>query len=178
MTVTRLTSDSITVDLRAGGDLVAVPAGAATTAADLFGGTDVASVRQYNRGTRAWDRAYHPAIGSGDFAIAGGDVLWVVSPVDQTLTVAGRPLSGAPSSADPITVDLRAGGDLVAVSAGAATTAADLFGDTDVTSVRQYNRGTRTWDRAYHPAIGSGSFAIAPGDVLWVVSPRAQTVGG
>ena len=73
---------------------------------------------------------------------------------------------------------LRAGGDFVAVPAGAATTAADLFGGTDVTRVWKYNRLTRAWDLSYRPRLGSGGFAIEPGDILWVVTPRAQTVGG
>ena len=167
--------DPITLDLRAGGDLVVVPVGAATTAADLFGGTDVTIVWQYNRATRAWDRSYLPALGSGGFPIAGGDVLWVVSPVEQTLPVAGTPPPAVPI-AGPITLTLRAGGDLVPVPAGTPTTAADLFGGTDVTIVWQYNRATRAWDRSYLPALGSGGFPIAGGDVLWVVAPRALTV--
>ncbi len=65
------------------GDYCAAPAGAATTAADLFGGTDVAIVWQYHRVTRAKDRSYLAALGTGDFPIAGGDVLWVVSPVGR-----------------------------------------------------------------------------------------------
>ncbi len=167
----------LTLDLRAGGDLVPVPVGAATTAADLFDGTDVTIAWQYNRATRAWDRSYLPALGRGGFPIAGGDVLWVVASVAQTLPVAGTPPPTAPV-ADPITLDLRAGGDLVVVPPGAATRAADLFDGTDVTVVWQYTRATRAWDRAYLPALGRGGFAIAPGDVLWVVAPRAQTVGG
>ena len=56
--------------------------------------------------------------------------------------------------------------------------AADLFGATDVTIAWQYNRATRAWDRSYLPTLGRGGFAVEPGDVLWVVAPRAQTVGG
>ncbi|MCY3887247.1 MAG: cadherin domain-containing protein [Chloroflexi bacterium] len=169
-------SDLLILDLQAGGDLVVVPAGAATTAADLFGATDVAIVWQYNRATRAWDRSYLPALGTGDFPIAGGDVLWVVSPVRQTLTVAGQPPPASPI-ADPITLDLRVGGDLVVVPAGLPTTAADLFGGTDVAIVWQYNRATRAWDRSYLPATDRGGFPIVPGDVLWVVASVAETVG-
>ncbi len=175
VTVTRLAFDPITLNLREGGDLVVVPAGAATTAADLFGGTDVAIVWQYNRASRAWDRSYLPALGGGGFPIAGGDVLWVVSPRAQTLTVAGRPPPASPV-ADPITLDLREGGDLVVVPAGLPTTAGDLFGGTDVAIVWQYNRASRAWDRSYLPALGGGGLPIAPGDVLWVVAPRALTV--
>ena len=168
---------SLTLQLRAGGDLAAVPAGAATTAADLFGGTDVTIVWQYNRATRAWDRSYLPATGRGGFAIMGGDVLWVVAPAAQTLPVAGMRPPDAPAAADPITLTLRQGGDLVVVPAGAATTAAELFGGTDVASVWQYNRATRAWDRSYLPARNRGGFPIAPGDVLWVVASVAETVG-
>ena len=78
---------------------------------------------------------------------------------------------------DPITLDLRAGGDLVVVPAGTPTTAADLFGGTDVTVVWQYTRATRAWDRSYLPALGSGDFPIEAGDVLWVVASRDQMVG-
>ena len=167
-------SPGLTLDLRAGGDFVAVPAGAATTAADLFGGTEVTAVWQYNHTTRAWDRSYYPGPGLGGFAIAGGDVLWVVAPRSQTLALDGTPASA--SDPGPITLILRAGGDFVAVPAGAATTAADLFGGTEVTAVWQYNHTTRAWDRSYYPGPGLGGFAIAGGDVLWVVTPRAQTI--
>ena len=37
---------------------------------------------------------------------------------------------------------------------------------------------TRAWDRAYLPALLSGDFANAGGDVLWVVAAHALTVGG
>ena len=180
ITVTRESAEEpspITLDLREGGDIVAVPAGAATTAADLFGGTDVASVWKYNRATRRWDLSYLPARDRGGFPIEPGDVLWVVAPAEQTLPVAGtRP--SAPAASGPITLELQEGGDIVAVPAGAATTAADLFGGTDVASVWKYNRATRRWDLSYLPARDRGGFSIEPGDMLWVVSPRAQTVGG
>ena len=175
VTVTRSRTDPIALPFRAGGDLVVMPVGVATTAADLFGGTDVTSAWQYNRATRAWDRSYLPARGRGGFAIAGGDVLWVVSPENQTLIVEGTPQAPA-LDPGPITLVLQKGGDLVVVPAGAPTTTADLFGGTDVTSAWQYNRATRAWDRSYLPARSRGGFAIAGGDVLWVVTPRAQTI--
>ena len=173
VTVTRLTTDSIMLHLRQGSDMVAVPAGTATTAAALFGGAEVSSVWKYNRATRAWDLSYRP--GRGGFPIAGGDVLWVVAPVEQTLIAAGTPPLDAAAAA-PITLHLRQGGDMVAVPAGTATTAAALFGSAEVSSVWKYNRATRAWDLSYRP--GRGGFPIAGGDVLWVVAPRAQTVGG
>ena len=172
--VTRGGDALITLALRQGGDMVAVPAGTATTAAALFGGAEVSSVWKYNRATRAWDLSYRP--GRGGFPIAGGDVLWVVSPRAQTLPVEGAPPSGAPSAADPITLALRQGSDMVAVPAGTATTAAALFGGAEVSSVWKYNRATRAWDLSYRP--GRGGFPIESGDVLWVVASRAQTVGG
>ena len=177
VTVTRLTVDPITLHLREGGDLGPVPAGAATTAAALFGGAEVSSAWRYNRETRRWDFPYLPASDRGSFPIAAGDVLWVVALAAQTLVVAGMPPLAA-AAADPITLHLREGGDLVAVPAGTATTAAALFGGTDVVSVWRYNRETRRWDFPYLPASDRGSFPIAAGDVLWVVAPRAQTVGG
>ena len=171
--VTRARTDPIALPLRAGGDLVVIPAGVAATAVDLFGGTDVASVWRYSRHTRTWDRSYLPRLDRGNFAIAGGDVLWVVAPAARTLVVHGTP---PPPDPGPITLDLREGGDIVAVPAGRPTTAADLFGGTDVASVWKYNPATRRWDLPYLPARDRGGFAIAPGDALWVVSARAQTI--
>ena len=167
----------LTLPLREGGDIVVVPAGASTTADRLFGGTDVTVVWKYNRPTQAWDLSYLPALGFGGFPIEAGDVLWVVAPGAQTLTVeVTHPASTAP--AGEITLTLREGGDIVLVPAGAATTADNLFGGTDVTVVWKYNRPTQAWDLSYLPALGFGGFAIESGDVLWVVATRAQTVGG
>ena len=70
------------------------------------------------------------------------------------------------------------GGDFVVVPAGASTTVVDLFGGTDVTIVWKYNRATRAWDLFYIPARNRNTFAITAGDLLWVVSPRAQTLTG
>ena len=173
VTVTRSRTDPIALPLRAGGELFAVPAGVATTAADLFRDTNVTSVWLYNRTTRAWDRSYIPGRGRDDLPIVGWDLLWVVAPADLTLVVQGSPPASDPG---PITLTLRQGGDLVVVPAGAATTAAALFGETDVSSVWKYNRATRLWDLSYLPTRDRGDFPIAPGDALWVVSPRAQTV--
>ena len=178
LAVTRGTDALITLALRPGADIVAVPAGTATTAAALFGGAEVSSVWKYNRDTRLWDLSYLPARGRGGFDIAGGDVLWVVASLSQTLAADGARPPDAPAATDPITLTLRRGGDMVAVPAGAATTAAALFGGAEVSSVWKYNRATRRWDLSYLPARGRGGFDIAPGDVLWVVAPRAQTVGG
>ena len=105
-------------------------------AAALFGGTDVASVWKYNRATRRWDLSYQPARDRGGFPIAGGDVLWVVAPAEQPLRVDGTRPPGLPDPG-PIALALREGGDIVA---GAVTTAADLFGGTDVASAWEYNR--------------------------------------
>ena len=173
VTVTRSRTDPIALPLRAGGDLVVMPAGVAATAADLFGESDVASVWLYSRATRAWDYSYFPRRDRGNFAIAGGDVLWVVAPVDQTLVVQGTPPASDPG---PIALTLRQGGDIVAVPDGVPTTAAALFGGTAVASVWKYNRATRAWDLSYLPARDRGGFDIAPGDALWVVTPRALTV--
>ena len=171
--VTRARTDPIALPLRAGGDLIVIPAGVAATAADLFGGTDVASVWLYGQRTRAWDDSYFPSRDRDNFAITGGDVLWVVTPMAQTLVVQGTPPAPDPG---PIALTLRQGGDIVAVPAGRPTTAADLFGGTDVASVWKYNRAARLWDLSYLPAPNRGDFPIAPGDALWVVSPRAQTI--
>ena len=177
VTVTRLAVDPVTLNLRRGGDIVPVPAGTATTAAALFGGAEVASAWKYNRATRLWDLPYLPARGRGGFPILAGDVLWVVALAEQTLIVPGAPPLDA-AAAGPIILNLRPGGDIVPVPAGTATTAAALFGKTDVSSVWKYNRATRLWDLFYLPSRGRGGFAIEPGDALWVVAPRAQTIGG
>ena len=76
----------VTLTLRKGGGFYVLPGSAFTTAGRLFGGTDVASVWKYNRATRAWDLAYLPVLGRADFAIAPGDILWIVSSRAQTLT--------------------------------------------------------------------------------------------
>ena len=161
-----------------GGDFVVVPAGVSTTAADLFGSTDVTIVRKYNRATRAWDLFYIPARNRNTFAITAEDLLWVVSPRAQTLTMEGTPPPTPPSTAELNTLTLREGRDFVAVPAGVSTTATDLFGSTDVTIVWKYNRATRAWDLFYIPARNRNTFAITAGDLLWVVSPRAQTLTG
>ncbi len=76
-----------------------------------------------------------------------------------------------------ISLDLRAGGRIVAVTAsGPQTTAAALFGDA-VTSAWKYNQDTGVWDVVYIPGR-SGNFSIATGDILFVSSPIDQTVGG
>ena len=164
--------------LRQGGDFVAMPAGANTTVVDLFGGTDVTIVWKYNRATRAWDLFYIPARNRNNFAITAEDLLWVVSPRAQTLTVEGTPPPAPPSTAELNTLTLREGRDFVAVPAGVSTTATDLFGSTDVTIVWKYNRATRAWDLFYIPARNRNNFAITAGDILWVASPRAQTLTG
>ncbi len=102
-----------------------------------------------------------------------------IAPADGTppQIVALTVLRGSAAAAG-IALTLRAGGGFYAVPAGAPTTAARLFKDTAVAIVWKYNRATRAWDLAYVPAQDREDFAIAGGDVLWVVAPRAQTVGG
>ena len=176
--VTRGAVVPITLELRDGSDLVIAPPGTATTAARLLDGTDVQVAWKYNRDTRAWDRSYLPAIGFGGFPIGAGDALWVIAGSDQTLTVEGaRPPAGA-QPPGPVTLAVREGSDLLVVPAGAPTTAAALFGGTDVQVVWKYDRASRAWDLSYLPGPGFGGFDIAPGDGLWVISPRAQTLGG
>ena len=78
---------------------------------------------------------------------------------------------------DAISIDLRAGGRIVAVtSSGPATTASALFGDA-VNSAWKYNQDTGVWDVVYIPGR-SGNFSINTGDILYVDSPIDQTVGG
>ncbi len=96
----------------------------------------------------------------------------------QIVTVAVTREADEPSAPGGVTLTLRKGGNFYVLSAGASTTAARLFEETDVASVWKYNRATGAWDLAYLPDLGREDFTIAPGDVLWIVSPRAQTVGG
>ncbi len=166
---------SVTVILPRGGDYYVVPAGAApTTAAGLFSGVDVTSLWKYTA-DGDWI-AYDPGSGSGDFAIAGGDLLWIAVPRIQAITV---PVTdSAPPPPRPIALTLREGGGFYVVPAGAPTTAGHLFGGTDVAIVWQYDRATRAWDRAYEPAQDRDDFIITAGDILWVVAPRALVVSG
>ena len=154
------------------------PPGTATTAARLLDGTDVQVAWKYNRETRAWDRSYLPAIGFGGFDIAAGDALWVIAGSDQTLTVEGRPPPTAPPPR-AITLAVREGSDLLVVPEGTPTTAAALFGGTDVQVVWKYHRAPRAWDQSYLPGPGFGGFDIAPGDGLWVdLAARADAGRG
>ena len=169
------TDPSVTVILNQAGDYYVMPAGAApTTVTRLFEGVELTSLWKYTA-DREWV-AYDPASGSNDFAIAGGDLLWIAAPRLQAISVLLTPSAAPPPRR--IAIDLRAGGDFYRVPAGAPTTAARLFGDTDVAIVWQYNDGRRTWDRTYVPAQDRENFIIEAGDLLWVEAPRAQTVGG
>ena len=83
----------------------------------------------------------------------------------------------APEAPEAISIDLRAGGRIVAVtSSGPQTTAAALFGDA-INSAWKYNQDTGVWDVVYIPGR-SGNFSINTGDILYVDSPIDQTVGG
>ena len=44
---------------------------------------NAATVWKYTPATLARDRSYLPVLGSGNFPVGPGDVLWVVTPVDQ-----------------------------------------------------------------------------------------------
>ena len=163
---------SVVLTLRLGGDFYIVPAGVSTMAADLFGDTNVTSVWTYTDGW-GWI-IYEPSTGAEDFLIEAGDVLWIVAPSVQMLPVVVPLRSDAPPmESGAITLPPWERVILLAVPAGAPTTAAGLFGATDVTIAWKYNRATRTWDLSYLPALGCDG-AIAPGDVLWVVKPIEQ----
>ena len=84
---------------------------------------------------------------------------------------------GEAAAPDAISLDLRAGGRIVAVTAsGPQTTARALFGDA-INSAWKYNQDTGAWDVVYIPGR-SGNFSINTGDILYVDSPIDQTVGG
>ena len=81
----------------------------------------------------------------------------------------------APPPASPdVRLALRAGGQFL--QADFQTTAAALFGR-DVTIAWKFLGVEAGWV-AYNPVMGVANFAIVPGDVLWVVSPIDQTLGG
>ena len=82
----------------------------------------------------------------------------------------------APPAPDAISMTLAAGGHYYAVPDGASTTAAELFGNS-VNSAWKYNLATGTWS-SYDGSSGRGGFMVNPGDVIYVVSPIDQTVGG
>lgn len=166
---------TVTLILDRGGDFYAVPSGVDTTAARFFGEAEVTGAWKYAAGGD-WI-AYAPAAGAEEFPIVAGDVLWIVSPRIQAIAVPLTPGHTAPPLG-PITLALRAGGGLYGVPAGTPTTAARLFGGTDVVVVWKYDRATRAWSFAYAPAQDRNDFVIEALDVLWIVSPRAQTVGG
>ena len=94
----------------------------------------------------------------------------------QFITVTITRIAGEPPAPGGVSLTLRKGGGFYVLPADALTTAARLFGDTDVTSVWKYNPATHAWDLAYLPVLGRDDFAIAPGDILWVVTPQTQTV--
>ena len=165
---------TVTLILDQGGDFYAVPSGVATTAARFFAGAEVTGAWKYTAGGD-WI-AYASGAGAEDYPVVAGDVLWIVAPRIQTLAVPLAPGYTAPPLG-PITLALRAGGGLYGVPAGAPTTAARLFGGTDVVIVWKYDRAARAWGSAYVPAQGRNDFIVEALDVLWIVSPRAQTVG-
>ena len=103
--------------------------------------------------------------------------------IEQTVEIAvgeePEPVVEPDPEPDPvISMQLRAGGFLYAVTAeGPATTARALFGDA-VTIAWKYNADTGMWDVSYIPARTGSNFSINTGDILYVDSPIDQTVGG
>ena len=182
VTVTRAAAEpsapsSGALPLRAGGDFYGVPVGVSTTAADLAAGSNVTSVGAHTA-ERGWV-VYEPSTGAEDFPIEAGDVLWIATPQAQTLFLTvPLGIDTPPAESGAFRLALREGGNLFTVPAGAVGTVADLFDGTPVTIVWWYNRATRAWDLSYRPGRGQGDFPIASGDILWVVTPIAQTVGG
>lgn len=167
---------TVTLFLDRGGDFYSVPSGVATTADRFFAEAEVTGAWKYTAGGD-WI-AYAPGSGAEGFPVVAGDVLWIVAPRIQAIAVPLAPGYVAPPLGRPITIALRAGGGLYGVPAGAPTTAARLFGGTDVVIVWKYDRAARAWGAAYVPARDRNDFLVEPLDVLWIVSPRFQTVGG
>ncbi len=67
----------VSLDVSAGGDFYVVAGNSVpTTASDLFDGTSVSVAFKWENG--AWTR-YVPALGSEDFLVASGNLLWVVA---------------------------------------------------------------------------------------------------
>ena len=96
-------------------------------------------------------------------------------PAISTRVTLGAGSEPEPAGPSGLICDRRADGDLAAVP---ATTTVELFGGTDGASVWQDTRATRAWDRSYLPARNRGGFPIEADDLLWGVTPRAQTDGG
>ncbi len=90
----------------------------------------------------------------------------------------GEPEAEVEEAPAAISMQLRAGGFLYAVTAdGPSTTARALFGDA-VTVAWKYNADTGMWDASYIPSRAGSNFTISTGDILYVNSPIDQTVGG
>lgn len=115
--------------------------------------------------------------GEAVFLIRAGDAA-AGQQIQSTITLqVGEQAVEEPEPEPVISIDLRAGGRIVAVtSSGPATTASALFGDA-VNSAWKYNQDTGVWDVVYIPGR-SGNFSINTGDILYVDSPIDQTVGG
>ena len=97
--------------------------------------------------------------------------------IEQTVEIQVGEAEAVEEAPDAISMDLRAGGRIYAVtSSGPQTTASALFGDA-VNSAWKYNQDTGAWDVVYIPGR-SGNFSINTGDILYVDSPIDQTVGG
>ena len=76
--------DERTLSMRAGGQFLFWNLGPGTTASDWFGNLTIAWL--FNPDAGRWN-PYIPALGRGDFPLVDGLVLWLVSPVDQVLTL-------------------------------------------------------------------------------------------
>ena len=171
---------ALTLDLQAGGDLVVVPLGAATTAAELFGGTDVRVVWRYNRAAAGLGSLVYPRAQPGGLPHRGRRR--ALGRGARPPRRCPRPGRAPPGRADGGRSDQpppargrrprpRAGG-------GGHDGGRSLRGHGRHQDVWKFNRATRAWDLSYVPARGRGGFPIAPGDVLWVVAPRAPRRSG
>ncbi len=77
------TESAVSLDLSAGGNYYSVPANSVpTTASALFDGTSVSVAWKWENGS--WT-SYIPAIGSTDFLVTSGDILWIVAGSAETV---------------------------------------------------------------------------------------------
>ena len=114
--------------------------------------------------------------GTAVFRVSAGSGAGAI--VDLIEIAIGEAASEEPEAPAAISMTLRAGGFLYAVTAeGPATTARALFGDA-VMIAWKYNADTGAWDASYIPSRSRSNFSINTGDILYVDSPHDQTVGG
>ena len=76
---------AVSLDLSEGGDYYSISDNSVpTTASALFDGTSVSVAWKWDRASSSWT-SYIPAIGSTDFLVTSGDILWIVAGSAETV---------------------------------------------------------------------------------------------